>query len=89
MSSNDMNEAEQEFYVLSPEKGLCLVGEAIINLAEITMIQKQGERTLVYRSGVADPIALGPEAFEIVREAVFVADESDEDDDVVYDEEEE
>lgn len=88
--SAGMNEAEEDFYVLSPEKGLCLVGEAIINLAEIVMIQRQGERTLIYRAGVAEPIALGAEAFEIIRDTVFVADDvEEEEDDGEYEEDDE
>jgi len=88
--SAGMNEAEEDFYVLSPEKGLCLVGDAIINLAEIVMIQRQGERTLVYRSGVAEPISLGAEAFEIIKDTVFVADDAEEDeDDGEYEDEDE
>ncbi len=76
------------FYVLSPEKGLCLVGDAIINLGEISVIRKEGGKTLVYRSGVPEPIQLPENSFEVIRNTIFATDDADDDDDDFDDDDE-
>lgn len=69
------------FYTLVPDQGLCLVDDNIINLRKITMIRKAEGKTLVYCPGVAEPIILPLDLFDKIREAVFMADEYDDEDD--------
>ncbi|MCC8109046.1 MAG: hypothetical protein LIQ30_08395 [Planctomycetes bacterium] len=72
---------DDNFYTLVPEQGLCLVGDAIINLKMVTVIRKLDGKTLVYSSGAAEPIILPVSAFEAVKNAVFAMDDLDDDDD--------
>lgn len=73
------------FYTLVPEQGLCLVGDAIVNLRQVSIIRKADDKTLVYLTGSAEPVALPAAAFNQIREAVFAMDDLDDDED--YEEE--
>lgn len=69
-----------KYYTLSQEQGLCLVGDAIVNLREVAMIKKQDGKTLVYLSGLPNPLILPVDAFDVIRAAVFAIDDDDDDD---------
>lgn len=93
--AGDMNrfamQDNDDYYTLVGEQGLCLVGDAIVNLGKVAMIRLADGKTLVYRGGAAEPIALPAEAFEVIRDAVFAIDDYDDDesDDDMEDGEEE
>ena len=78
---------DDNFYSLVPEQGLCLVGDDIINLKKIALIRKQEGKTLVYRSGVAEPVILPVRAFDQIKDSVFAMDDLDDDED--YEDEDE
>lgn len=95
-------EDEDDYLTYDPIQGLCLVGDAVINLRQMSAIQLKDGKTLFYAPGLSDPIELPEEAFEIVREAVFADDEDlddeyefgsdddeDDDDDYLDDEDDE
>lgn len=75
-----MSEFSDDFYTLSQEQGLCQVGDVILNLGKIALIAKSEGRTLVYRPGAADPIALPGAVFGAVKDAVFAIGEGDDED---------
>lgn len=79
--------ADMNFYTLVPEHGLCLIGDAIINLRTVSLIRKADGKTLLYLPGAAEPVALPESAFANIREAVFAVDDLDGEED--FDEEEE
>lgn len=84
-----MSEQNGEYYTLAPEQGMCLVGNTIVNLKKIALIHKQEGKTLIYRSGVADPLALPESAFSVIKDAVFMMDDFDDDEDEEEDEDDE
>ena len=86
----EAHENDSAYYTLVPEQGLCCVDDVIINLRTTPAIRKLDGKTLVYRSGVAEPIILPAEAFDKIRNAVFaVGEEEADDEDEDYDEDEE
>lgn len=88
MSDELTNTSDNDnFYSLVPEQGLCLIGDDIINLRKIALIRKQDGKTLVYRSGVADPVILPVKAFDQIKDSVFVMDDLDDEED--YEDEDE
>lgn len=84
--NNALDEVEDNFYNLVPEQGLCLVGDDIVNLKQVSVIRKIEGKTLVYYSGGVDPVILPLKSFDQIREAVFAIDDLDDDED--FDEEE-
>lgn len=76
-----MNDFADDYYTLSQEQGLCQVGDVIINLGKIAMLAKADGKTLVYRPGAADPIALPASVFDAVKDAVFAIDDGEDDED--------
>jgi hypothetical protein len=76
-----MDAYADEYLTLSQEQGLCRVGDIIINLGKTSMILKTEGRTLVYRPGAADPVALPASVFDAVKDAVFAIDADEYDDD--------
>ncbi len=86
MSDELTNTDSESYYSLVPEAGMVLVGDDIINLRKVALIRKQGDKTLVYYGGVAEPVALPARAFEEIRDAVFAIDDMD-DDEEDFDEE--
>ena len=89
---NEMNASgtpvdPDNFYTLVPEQGLCLVGDDIINLKKVSIIRKIEGKTLVYCSGLPEPVILPIKAFDQIRDAVFAIDDLDDDEDDLDDEE--
>ncbi len=78
--TNGENAGTDDFYTLVPEQGLCLVGDDIINLRKIALVRKLDGKTLLYRDGVPEPLALPGSAFDKIREAVFAVDDVDDED---------
>ncbi len=76
---------DDSYYTLVPEQGLCLVGEDIVNLKTVSLIRRREGKTLVYCPGMSDPVVLPSGAFDKIRDAVFAADDIDDEDD--FDEE--
>lgn len=87
--SDELTNAEDNFYTLVPEQGLCLLGDDIVNLKKITVIRKQEGKTLVYYAGVTEPVILPVNAFDKIRDAVFAIDDLDDDEDFDDDDDEE
>ncbi len=81
MGNEPMNLFDDEsHYTLVPEQGLCLVGDDILNLGKISLIRRAPGKTLVYCPGVAEPVALPEKAFDQIRDAVFSADDLEDED---------
>lgn len=73
---------DEAYYELSPEQGLCLIGDAVINLGQVALIRKLDGKTLVYYSGATEPVIFPSKAFDRIREIVFaIEDDEDEDED--------
>ncbi len=90
MGTEPLNLFDDEiYYTLVPEQGLCFIGDDILNLRKISLIRKQEGRTLVYCPGMKEPVALPAKAFDQIRDAVFSADDMDDDEEDFDDEEEE
>ncbi len=88
--SDKHDENEDNYFTIVPEAGLCLVGDVILNLRKVTLLRKQDDHTLVYYSGVKDPIQLPADVFDEVREAAFSMDNLDfDDEDYPYDDDDE
>lgn len=88
MGSEPMNLFDDEtYYTLVPEQGLCLIGDDILNLKRISLIRKAGGKTLVYCPGVGEPVVLPEKAFDRIRDAVFTADDLEDEED--FDDEDE
>ncbi len=81
MTDELTDSAGDNYYTLVPEQGLCLVGDAIVNLKQVTVIRKLDGKTLVYSSGAGEPVILPVSAFDAIRDAVFAMDDLDDDDD--------
>lgn len=73
--TSGMSGDTDNFYTLVPEQGLCLVGNDIVNLRRVNLIRRTESGTLLYYSGVAEPVALPAAAFEDIRDAVFAVDD--------------
>lgn len=78
---------DDSFYTLVPEQGLCLIGDDILNLRKISLIRRLEGKTLVYCPGMADPVILPLKAFDQIKDAVFAAEDLDDDED--FDDEDE
>ena len=88
MSSELTNVPDDDtYYTLVPEQGLCLIGDNILNLRKISLIRKLEGKTLVYCPGTNEPVILPVKAFDQIRDAVFAADDLD-DDEEDFDEDE-
>lgn len=85
--SEDMNDTT--YYTLVPEQGLCLLGDAIVNLRQVSAIRKLDGKTLVYHPGVAEPIILPAKAFDQLRDAVFAMEEDEEEEEFDLDDDDE
>ena len=86
MSSELTNVPDDDtYYTLVPEQGLCLIGDDILNLRKISLIRKLEGKTLVYCPGMGEPVILPLKAFDQIRDAVFAADDLDDEED--FDEE--
>lgn len=72
-------EYEDAYYELSPEQGLCLLDDAIINLGRVSVIRKLEGKTLVYYPGVPDPVIFPNAAFDQIRDIVFAMDDDEDD----------
>ena len=70
---------DDSFYTLVPEQGLCLVGDDIVNLRKVSLIRKLEGKTLVYCPGMKEPVILPLTAFDRIRDAVFAAEDLDDD----------
>lgn len=81
------NYADESLVAYDPDQGLCLVDDVIVNLWQTAAIRKLEGKTLVYRTGVAEPIILPVDAFEIIRDSVFASEDDEEYDDEEYDDE--
>lgn len=78
---------DDSFYTLVPEQGLCLIGDDILNLRKISLIRRLEGKTLVYCPGMAEPVILPLKAFDQIKDAVFAAEDLDDDEDFEDDEE--
>lgn len=68
------------YYQLVPEQGgMCLVGNIIINLSQVSLIHQTEGKTLVYYQGVREPVILPVGVFDEVRDAVFTMEDDDDD----------
>ena len=78
--TGNSNIDDDAFYTVVPEQGLCLIGDAIVNLRQVSLIRKLDGKTLLYHPGVAEPMILPAKAFEQIRDAVFSMDDLDDED---------
>ena len=71
---------DDDAYNRMSDEGLCLLdGEIIVNPQEVAMIRRLDGKTLLYRSGVAEPVILPAKSFEQIRDILFLPDGDDED----------
>ncbi len=85
MNKEDHEDHEDNYFTIVPEAGMCLVGDVIVNLRNVTVIQKRNDQTLLFHSGDKDPIVLPGDVFDEVKEAAFSMDNLDfEDENFAY-----
>ena len=78
---------QDDAYNRMSDEGLCLLdGEIIVNPQEVAMIRRLDGKTLLYRSGVAEPDILPAKSFEQIREILFLPEDDAEDLDDLFDE---
>lgn len=80
---------DDEYYTVVREQGLCLIGDAILNLRHISAIRKEGDKTLIFFPGSQAALTLPASAFQDIKDAVFAMDELDDDFDLDDEDDEE